>query len=205
MLRNFSKPVIITGSQKPIGVENSDAETNLLDSFRVACEGWSGVAAVLHGQVIRGNHVFKAHTESMTPFKSINAQLAGTVDEKGNVNLNIPPILGGEPEFVDAEHKKIIVLPIIPDLEPDIFEFLKNYDNIILRAYGAGGLPIRLEKVVQKLIMHGKKVYIASQCTEGSVDLHKYEVGRRAEEIGALSLGHRTIEDAIASIQCGII
>ena len=59
MLRNFNKPVIITGAQRPMGEPGSDAERNMLDSFRVACAGWTGVAAVLHGQVIRGNHVVK--------------------------------------------------------------------------------------------------------------------------------------------------
>ena len=205
MLKNLNKPVIITGAQKPIGVEESDAERNLLDSFRVACAGWTGVAAVLHGQVIRGNHVFKAHTESMTPFRSINAPLIGTISENGTVKFNIPPLRGGEPEFVDIVKSSFVVLPIVPDLDPSIFDFLSKYDKVILRAYGAGGIPVRLEKVVQKLISSGTKVYITTQCLEGEVDLHKYEVGRRAEEMGAISLGHRSIEDSIAAIQCGEI
>ena len=41
------------------------------------------------------------------------------------------------------------------------------------------------------------------QCVEGGVHLHKYEVGRRAEAMGAVSLGMRTVEDALAAIMCG--
>ncbi|MCI6719530.1 MAG: hypothetical protein MR451_01825, partial [Clostridiales bacterium] len=63
----------------------------------------------------------------------------------------------------------------------------------------------RLEKVVQKLILSGTKVYITTQCLSGTVNLQKYEVGRRAEALGAISLGHRTVEDAVAAIQCGEI
>ncbi|MBR3867656.1 MAG: hypothetical protein IKM54_07690, partial [Butyricicoccus sp.] len=59
--------------------------------------------------------------------------------------------------------------------------------------------------VVQRLILSGTKVYITTQCPTGSVDLSLYEVGRRAEAMGAISLGHRTTEDAIAAIQCGDI
>lgn len=75
MLRNLNKPVILTGAQKPIGVPGSDAERNLLDAFRVIRAGYVGVAAVLHGQIIRGNHVVKVDCESMNAFRSINAQI----------------------------------------------------------------------------------------------------------------------------------
>ena len=99
MLRNLNKPVILTGAQKPIGVPGSDAERNLLDAFRVIRAGYVGVAAVLHGQIIRGNHVVKVDCESMNAFRSINAPLAGTIDREGNVRLDIVPKLGGEPEL----------------------------------------------------------------------------------------------------------
>lgn len=205
MLRNFNKPVIITGAQRPMGEPGSDAERNLLDSFRVACSGWAGVAAVLHGQIIRGNHVVKVHSKAMNAFRSINAPLAGTVRDDGKVLLDIPPRLGGEPEFADIVDSNFVVLKLVPDLDPSIIDFLSRYDKVILEGYGAGGIPIRLEKVVQKLILSGTKVYITSQCLMGETDLHKYAVGRRAEAMGAVSLGHRTLEDAIASIQCGDI
>ena len=51
--------------------------------------------------------------------------------------------------------------------------------------------------------MSGTKVYLTSQCMEGETNLHKYAVGRRAEAMGAISLGHRTTEDALAAIMCG--
>lgn len=203
MLRNLNKPVIITGAQNPIGVPGSDAERNLLDSFRVAAAGYVGVAAVLHGQVIRGNHVVKVDSKDMNAFRSINAPLAGTVDDTGKVRLNIVPLLGGEPRFNDKIDSNFVLLKLVPDLDPSIIDFLARYKKVILESYGAGGIPVRLEKVVQKLILSSVRVYITTQCLSGGVDLSKYEVGRRAEALGAVSLGHRTIEDAIASIQCG--
>ena len=58
---------------------------------------------------------------------------------------------------------------------------------------------------MQKLSRSGTTVYITTQCLSGTVDLSKYAVGRRAEALGAVSLGNRTVEDAIAAIQCGEI
>lgn len=205
MLRNLNKPVILTGAQKPIGVPGSDAERNLLDAFRVIRAGYVGVAAVLHGQIIRGNHVVKVDCESMNAFRSINAPLAGTIDREGNVRLDIVPKLGGEPEFVEDIDSDFVLLKLVPDLDPSIITFLDRYKKVIIEGYGSGGIPIRLEKVVQKLIRSGTKVYVTTQCLSGSVNLDKYEVGKRAEAMGAVSLGHRTVEDAIAAIQCGEI
>lgn len=205
MLKNLNKPVLITGAQRPMGEPGSDAERNLLDSFRVVAAGWTGVAAVLHGQVIRGNHVVKVNSHAMNAFRSINAPLAGTIRDDGKVLLNIPPRLGGEPQFVENIETSFTVLKLVPDLDPSIIDFLSHYKKVILEGYGAGGVPVRLEKVVQKLILSGTKVYITTQCLEGGADLHRYAVGRRAEAMGAICLGHRTLEDAIASIQCGDI
>ena len=205
MCKNLNKPVILTGSQKPIGVPDSDAEKNLMDSLRVAAGGYVGVAAVMYGKIIRGNHVVKVHSAKPEGFESINAPLMGTIDEDGTVRLTMVPKLGGEPEFVEEIDQNFMVLKLVPDMDTSIFSFLEKYNKVILEAYGAGGIPIRLEKVVQKLILSGTKVYITTQCLEGGVNLSLYEVGRRAEAMGAISLGHRTTEDAIAAIQCGDI
>lgn len=205
VLKNLNIPVIITGAQKPMGAEGSDAERNLLDAFRVASAGYVGVAAVLHGQIIRGNHVVKFHSTDVNAFRSANAPLAGTVDKEGKVRLNIVPLLGGEPSFVEEIDTKIVLMKLVPDLDPSIFDFLSKYPKVIIEGFGSGGIPQRLEKVVQKLILGGTKVYLTSQCMEGETNLHKYEVGRRAEAMGAISLGHRTTEDALAAIMCGEI
>ena len=61
------------------------------------------------------------------------------------------------------------------------------------------------KNVISSLIESGTRVYITTQCSEGGVDLHKYEVGRRAEAMGAVSLGARTTEDALAAVMCGEI
>lgn len=201
MLPGFAKPVIITGSHYPIG-EKMDAERNMRDAFRVVCAGWQGVAAVLHGQIICPSRVVKVRTNSMDAFRSIGAPPAGTIRDDGKI-IGTPPAPAQEPRFADLAEVSIVVLKLVPDLDPSLFDFLKRYDKIILEGYGAGGLPAQLEPAVRRLIASGAAVYMASQCFEGGVDLHKYAVGRRAEAMGMISLQNRTMEDAIAAMQCG--
>ena len=55
MVQNSSKPIVITGAQKPINMDVTDAKTNLLDSFIYAADDESqNVNIVFDGKVIVG-------------------------------------------------------------------------------------------------------------------------------------------------------
>ena len=62
MVQNSNKPIVLTGSQKPICLEITDAKTNLLDSIRYACaDSSSGVQIVFNHSVIAGTRGKKTH------------------------------------------------------------------------------------------------------------------------------------------------
>lgn len=203
ILRDFDKPVILTGSVRPMGMEESDAEDNLTGAFRCACAEYAGVAVYVHRQLIRGNHIVKIDSRSLEAFRSVNAPIDGTVSKTGTVIINHRPQRTGEPCFISEIDSSVVVMRLTPDLDPSILDFLGKYRKVILAGYGSGGVPTRLEKVVQKLIMGGTRVYLTTQCVFGGADLHKYKVGRRAEAMGAVCLGSRTIEDGLAAVMCG--
>ena len=73
LIQNSPKPIIITGAQKPISMEVTDAKTNLLDSLRfAACPDAHGVCIVFNGKVIAGTRAKKVHSKSFNAFDSIN-------------------------------------------------------------------------------------------------------------------------------------
>ncbi len=205
VIKGPTKPIIITGSMKPIGEPDSDAEKNLLDSFRVIDAGYVGVAAVLNGRIIRGSHVVKVHTTDPDAFRSIGAPYDGSIDRSGRVWLDVVPEPGGETSFVGSIDDDIMLMKLVPDLDPSVIGFLSRYKKVIIEGFGCGGIPRRLENEVRKLILGGTKVYLTHQCMEGDIDLHRYEAGRRSEAIGVVPLGRRTTEDALAAIMCGEI
>ncbi|MFR6188846.1 MAG: asparaginase, partial [Butyricicoccus sp.] len=190
-------------SMLPMGVPDSDAPRNLLDAFRTAADGRAGVYAVMNGQILHGSHVFKQHSTEIDAFLSANAAPAGEIRES-EVRWNTPaPVPSGEPKLVEQIDTHILPVRLTPDLDPSFFSVLLGYPKVILEAFGAGGVPARLESAVRDLIQSGTRVYITTQCPEGGVHLHKYEVGRRAEALGAISLGSRTFEDALGALMCG--
>ena len=73
LIQNSKKPIVLTGAQRPINLDISDAKTNLLDSFTYACEDNSkGVVFIFSGNVILGTRARKNRTKSFDAFKSID-------------------------------------------------------------------------------------------------------------------------------------
>lgn len=99
MIQNSPKPIVLTGSQRPIDREDTDARTNLLDSLAYASdERSSGVSIVFDGKVIAGTRAKKTRTKSYNAFSSINfPELAAVRD--GRVIRYNEQRCAGEPRF----------------------------------------------------------------------------------------------------------
>lgn len=66
LVQNSRKPIVVTGAQKPIDLEITDARTNLSDSLRFAsCDKAYGVTIVFDGKVIAGTQRKKRKNEEL--------------------------------------------------------------------------------------------------------------------------------------------
>lgn len=69
MIQNSPKPIVITGAQRPINLDITDAKTNLSDSFYYACDDASqGVQILFDGKVIAGTRAKKCGPRAITRF-----------------------------------------------------------------------------------------------------------------------------------------
>ena len=83
LIQNSPKPIVITGAQKPIDLEITDAKTNLLDSLRFAsCSRAHGVNLVFDGKVIAGTRAKKERTKSYNAFSSINFPYPAVIQDQ---------------------------------------------------------------------------------------------------------------------------
>ena len=65
LIQYSKKPIVLTGSQKPINLEITDSKTNLVDAFHYAAnEDAHGVSIVFNGRVILGTRARKTHSKS---------------------------------------------------------------------------------------------------------------------------------------------
>ena len=64
LIQRTAKPIVLTGAQRSIDEDTTDAKVNLLDSLRFACSGESGVCIVFGSHVIAGTRARKSRTKS---------------------------------------------------------------------------------------------------------------------------------------------
>ena len=183
MIRNPDKPIILTGAQKPIHFESTDAKRNLADSITYACRGnMPGVVIVFDGDVIAGTRGKKMKTKSYHAFSSINySNLAKIQDDKIIRYMNFretnDPIA-----FYHELSDKVFLLKLTPGMSGDIIEYLlEKYQCLVLESFGVGGLPDNLlemlKRVLQKYNPNEKIIIIATQVIEEDSDVKTYAVG----------------------------
>ena len=80
LVQGGPKPVVLTGSQLPMGDPGTDGKRNLLDAVLVACDdAAAGVMVAFGGKVIAGTAARKVRTRSFEAFDSLNVPDLGCV------------------------------------------------------------------------------------------------------------------------------
>ncbi len=188
MIQNSNKPIVITGSQKPISEENTDARQNLTDSIRYAGDPQSqGVVLVFNGNVIAGTRAKKTYAHSYNAFSSVNFPSLAVIQERKIIRF-IPQQPYSEPvRFTYHLNDSIVVLKLIPGTKSELVEYLfRNYDCLVIESFGVGGIPQPLidtfYQEMEKWISRGKVVVMATQVANEGSNMEVYEVGQRIKE-----------------------
>ena len=142
LIQNSKKPVVMTGSQKSIYLEDTDARKNLYDSFIYACdEKACGVHIVFDSKIIVGTRARKTRTHSYNAFDSVDYPTVGIVFN-GRVIYYLEEKIEGETIFYDELNTNVNILKLVPGISPDLFEFIgKASDVLIIEGFGVGGIP----------------------------------------------------------------
>ncbi len=210
MLQNLSKPVILTGSQLPIGIPRSDARENILSSLEIALarndEGGPlvpEVAVYFEYDLYRGNRLQKVSSQDFEAFHSPNyPKLAEAGVHIKYHRSALARASVGALEVKTNMNAHVGVLTCFPGMTEDVLSaYLQNeaMGALIMRSFGSGNAPNLpwLLKGIKGLVERGVPVINISQCSAGEVDMVKYQAGRAFLEIGVLSGGDMTFEAAL--------
>lgn len=182
LIRHTRKPIVLTGAQKPIDQEDTDARQNLLDSLRYACSEESGVCIVFGGHVIAGTRARKTRTKSYNAFSSINFPDLAEVRDRRVVRF-IPCEEQGDPVFTHTLNTNVVLLKLTPGLPAGAFAAAGQLcDGLIIESYGVGGIPDAYLDELDALVKAGKTVVMATQVPQEGSDLSVYQVGHRLKE-----------------------
>lgn len=209
-LAGIKKPVILTGSQLPIGTIRTDGKENLLTSIEIAAtKQFNGqprvqdVAVYFEYKLLRGNRVSKVSAEAFEAFESFNFPAlaeAGVNVRYNDLGTPSEAVLGWNAEY-DAN---VVFVSLFPGINAEIFNIIEpsRVKGVVLKSYGAGNAPTneRFLKGLKNLVDSGTLVLNITQCEHGTVDMEKYETGKGLADIGILSGGDMTQEAAITKM-----
>lgn len=208
LIQNSLKPIVITGSQKPIDLEITDAKTNLLDSLRFAsCDKAYGVNLVFDGKVIAGTRAKKERTKSYNAFSSINFPYIATIQDEQIIFYLDDKILNQEAvSFYHRLNSNVALIKLIPSMNASILDYVaEHYDAVIIESFGVGGLPSYdsgdYHKAVRRWTDQGKPVVMTTQVTNEGSNMSIYEVGQTIkQEFGILEAYDMTLEATVTKL-----
>lgn len=213
MLRGLSKPVIITGSQLPIGEVRTDGEENLITALQIAAaRGADGlpmvreVAILFENYLWRGNRSTKRSADHFNAFKSNNypylAKIGLGIDYDRDALARPEP--GPLVYYPDLDTSVMSV-----DLFPGLSECILRHQlsapgikGVVLRTYGAGNAPTSrwFLDIIKEAVDRGIAVINVTQCVNGSVHSNRYVSGDMLAATGVISGHDITFEAAITKM-----
>ena len=198
MLENIDRPVVLTGSQRPLGRDGSDAEQNLRLAYEAACSDFAGVCVAFGGRLIHGNAAKKMYSLADDAFRSIG---------RAEVDLSAPSAPSTPFRLHDALDERVAVIRLYPGMKPITIDahIASGYRGIILEGYGCGSVPgddaeESFLPSLDRARTRACTVVLTTQCIYDGADLSHYEVGVRAAQLGALAGGSLPIEALYARL-----
>lgn len=214
MLEGLMKPVILTGSQLPIGVLRTDGKENLLAAIEMAAakndDGTPVVPEVciyFHQKLMRGNRCTKTSADSFNAFNSPNCPYLATAGMEIQYNRHIIKPYDAQVKLTPKYKMSsdIIIFSLFPGIQPNIVEKIlsgKELKGIIFRTFGAGNAPQAqwLVEALTNATCQGKVIVNITQCSTGSVKMRLYETGLQLLEAGIISGRDMTVEAALTKM-----
>ncbi len=214
MLENLTKPVILTGSQLPIGQLRTDGRENLITSIELAAmrdkEGRAVVPEVciyFSGRLLRGNRSSKKNADGFQAFDSDN--FPHLCDAGVSFRFNSHEIL--RPDFSrpmiphTAVNSGVMVLSLFPGMQERLMRHVLDSSvlrGVVLRSYGSGNAPQFpwLTSLLREAVARGITVVNVTQCDTGRVEMGRYSSGNHLADAGVISGYDGTVEATVTKL-----
>jgi L-asparaginase len=213
MLENLGKPVILTGSQLPIGLLRTDGRENLITAIEIAAATENGFPAVpevcifFDNKLTRGNRTTKMSAEHFDAFYSPNYH------PLAEVGLHLK-YYNDLIRYPDKNQKLIVhkgfdtnvaILKLFPGINRKLVSAIiktEGLRGLIIETYGSGNAPTYqwfLDDLKQ-FIDKGGIILNVTQCHGGSVEMGLYETSRQLLSAGIVSGRDLTSEASVTKL-----
>lgn len=212
MLDNLGKPVVLTGSQLPIGRTRSDAVQNLVTSLEIAaaCSLQAivipEVTVFFRDRLHRGCRTTKMSASSFSAFDSPNFPPLAKAGEHLVADRNQALQEDSKPlEVIDSFDLNVASIGIFPGMNPQLLRNLLATDGlrgVVLQTFGTGNAPMTAEflDTIEEAVQAGKLITNVTQCRSGAVELGLYDASAGLLSRGVISGMDMTVEAALTKM-----
>ncbi|MVX61018.1 type I asparaginase [Enterorhabdus mucosicola] len=214
MLRGLAKPVILTGSQLPIGEIREDGTENLITALQIAAARTGDGAPMVQEVAIsfgrhlwRGNRAMKVSSTNFGAFASYNYPPLADMDlhivyrerllARPAADATLAPLYAMDDAVAVA-----FLYPGITEaaLRPQLLA--PGAKAVVLRTFGAGNAPTEtwFTDLVAEAVGAGKVVVNVTQCPAGGVEEKRYATGDALAKAGVVSGCDMTCEAALTKL-----
>lgn len=214
MLQGLTKPVILTGSQLPIGTIRTDGKENLITAVEIAAakdeKGESlvqEVAVYFEYSLYRGNRCSKVSANQFEAFQSPNypeLAVAGV-----NIDYAHDRLLRTTKKQLEVYRKmsaEIGLIKLYPGIPMACYEAVLDVTKtkaVVLETFGAGNAPSHpvLQSLIENYLNAGGLVVNVTQCSSGAVKQGTYQTSSFFQRVGVISGADLTTEAALTKLQ----
>lgn len=213
LLENLSKPVILTGSQLPLGIMRTDGRENILSSIEIAADQRQGkpvapeVCLYFEDSLFRGNRTYKEHAERFDAFVSSNYPRLAKVGVYIKYNeLCIRPASEDRLILHTEMDENIAVLKLYPGITAQAVRAVLDIPGlraVVMETFGAGNAPTSpwFISLLREAVEKGIIITSITQCKGGgAVEIGKYETSVSLGRVGIISGGDMTTEAAVCKL-----
>ncbi|MCH5228644.1 MAG: type I asparaginase [Muribaculaceae bacterium] len=215
MLQNLSKPVIITGSQLPIGEVRTDGEENLITALQIAAARDTDgrptvreVAILFENYLWRGNRSTKRSADNFDAFRSNNYPELAKIGL--GISFNKEALWRSKSSSPQLEvhydmDTNLLCLDLFPGMRECMVRHILNTPGlkaVVLKTFGAGNAPAEpwFSEAIRDAVNKGIIVVNITQCPNGEVDPYRYMTGLELAQTGVVPGHDLTFEAAITKL-----
>ena len=212
ILTNLDRPVIVTGSQRPIGEVRSDAVQNLVTSIEIAAGAALGTTVIpevcvfFRDWLYRGCRTTKFNASSYDAFDSPNFPALAKAGEHIVVSEHAIAKPSSHALLVEERlETNIASMDIFPGMSPELLDSMLNAPGlrgIVLQTFGTGNAPSTpaFLEAIERAVSSGRVIVDITQCRSGEVELGLYEVSAGLLSRGVITGMDMTPEAALTKL-----
>lgn len=214
MLEGLRKPVILTGSQLPIGIPRTDGRENLLSALMLAADMTDGEPTIQEVAVYFGNHLFRGNRTHKESAQSLQALIspnhpplveAGVEFQFHRPSLWRPDPLIAKPRMHPGMRTEVAWVPLFPGMPMEGLRRTLEWEDlrgVVLATFGSGNAPTSqvLHDLLREARDRGVTMVNVTQCGHGGVHPELYATSHMLAGCGVIPGRDMTTEAALTKL-----